>query len=133
MPRSAQTRGGRRSELGRSCRALLPSGLRRFGGLAGNGLILCRPVIKPLGSATPLAVFAVVLDLHAAGQRGVDGAVAVAGQVDSPLHHLLVGLAVPGAAKGDLDLGERLGPLLLALFLDLDFERAEGLLVPPAP
>src|SRR5438270_6513476 len=113
MPRSAQTRGGRRSELGRSCRALLPSGLRRFGGLAGNGLILCRPVIKPSGNTTPLGVLAVVLDLHSTRQRRVDGAVAVAGQIDRPFHHLSVGLAVPGAAKGDLDLGERLGPLLL--------------------
>ena len=54
-----------------------------------------------------------VLDLHAAGKRRVDRAVAVARPVDRPLDQLLVGLALPTAVEGQLDLVEGLRPFVV--------------------
>src|SRR5438094_8092291 len=75
-----------------------------------------------------LAVFAAVLDLHAARERGVDRAVAVAGPVDRLVDELLVRVAVPRAVERDLDALESLGPLLVAIALDLDLHGTQRLL-----
>ena len=65
-------------------------------------------------------VLAAVLEFHPMGQGGVDGAVAVARHVDRLLDQLLVDVAVPGAVKGDLDVLERFGPLLVPIAFDVD-------------
>src|SRR5438874_13025856 len=73
-------------------------------------------------------MLAAVLDLDAARQRGVDRAVPVAGPVDRLLDQLLVGVSFPRAVECDLDLVERLRPLLVAIALNLHLERAQRLL-----
>src|SRR5713226_4837000 len=81
----------------------------------------------PLGPAS-MRVFAPVLDLRAVGQRGMDWAVAVAGQVDRLVDLVLVVFAVPTQHECDLDLLECPGPLLLLLALNLDRQGLERLL-----
>src|SRR6266850_2192543 len=73
-------------------------------------------------------VFSPVLDVDAPTQRGVDGAVAVAGHVDRRVHLLIVVLPVPADQERDLDLLERAGPFLLLLTFDDHFQRLERLL-----
>src|SRR5712691_11963552 len=75
-----------------------------------------------------VGVLAPMLDLGPVRQRGVDRAVAVAGQVDGLVHLLLVVFAVPAQHECDLDLLEGPRPLLLLFALDLDSQRLEGLL-----
>src|SRR5712692_907191 len=74
-----------------------------------------------------VGVFAPMLDLGPVRQGGVDGAVAVAGQVDCLVDLFLVVLAVPAQHECDLDLLEGPRPLLLLLAFDLDLQRLEGL------
>src|SRR6266851_2854406 len=81
----------------------------------------------PLGPAS-VHVFTTVLDLGAVGQRRVDRAVPVAGQVDRLVNLVLVVLAVPAQHEGDLDLFEGPGPLLLLLTLDFHRQGLERLL-----
>src|SRR6202165_4030864 len=73
-------------------------------------------------------VLSSVFDLGPVRQRGVDRAVAVAGQVDGLVDFLLVVFAVPAQHERDLDLLEGPRPLLLLLALHLDRQRFEGLL-----
>src|SRR5207247_2807809 len=75
-----------------------------------------------------LAVFAAVLDLHVARERGVDRAVAVAGPVDRLVDQLLVCAPIPRAVERDLDALESLWPLLVAIALDLDLLGTQRLL-----
>src|ERR1700694_87704 len=73
-------------------------------------------------------VLSSVFDLGPVRRRGVDRAVAVAGQVDGLVDFLLVVFAVPAQHERDLDLLEGPRPLLLLLALHLDRQRFEGLL-----
>src|SRR5947209_2763200 len=106
----------------------MPMGWARAKGTpspAGQSRCKRRTGLPRRGGRCGSAVLPFVLDVDALAQRRVNGAIAVAGQVDRLVNRLPVEVTRPSGDERDVDLGEAARPLLLLLTLDVDLQRRE--------